>query len=119
MDISAETLPEDIVRARLCGRLDTVGVDRVETRFNAAVTAGGRDVIVDLSEVSFVSSMGVRLLITAARVQRSRGRRIVLYAATPLVAETLAMVALDRILPIVADEGAARGLLAAGPAPGA
>jgi anti-anti-sigma factor len=118
MDISAETLPDDTVRARLVGRLDTVGVDRVETRFNAAVTASGKDAILDLSGVSFVSSMGVRLLITAARVQRSRGRRLVLYGATPVVAETLAMVALDQILPIVADEAAARQQLAAGPASG-
>jgi len=114
MELSADTLPEGIVRAHLNGRLDTVGVDQVETRFNAAVTAGDRDAIVDLSGVSFVSSMGVRLLISAARTQRARNRRIVLYGATPLVASTLATVALDQIVPIVGDEAAALRALAAG-----
>jgi anti-sigma B factor antagonist len=112
MELTADTLPEGIVRARLTGRLDTVGVDQVETRFNGAVTAADRDAIVDLAGVSFVSSMGVRLLITAARTQRSRNRRIVLYGATPLVASTLAMVALEQIVPIVGDEAAALRTLA-------
>jgi len=31
------------------GRLDTAGVDRVETRFGAAVTAAGKNTVVDLS----------------------------------------------------------------------
>jgi anti-anti-sigma factor len=105
MDMNTEELDSGAIRIGLNGRLDTVGVDQIELRFEAAVASSGRDVLVDLSQVSFVSSMGVRLLISAARAQRVRGsRRLVLFGAQPTVATTLDMVALDKIIPIVADE---------------
>jgi len=108
MEMKIEDHASGALRIHLDGRLDTVGVDRIEIRFEAAVASSGRDVLVDLSDVSFVSSMGVRLLISAARAQRIRGRKqTVLFGAQPPVASTLAMVALDQIIPIVADEAQA------------
>jgi len=112
MELHVDELGSGTVRVRLGGRLDTVGVDQVESRFGAVVASNGNDAVIDLSEVSFVSSMGVRMLITVARAQRARGHRMVLCAAQPAVAETLGMVALEQIIPIVADEAAAQALLA-------
>lgn len=109
--MTIDDLAANTVRVRLAGRLDTVGVDQIETRFSAAVAASGRDAVIDLSGVSFVSSMGVRLLVSAARAQRSRGHRMVLCAPPPAVAETLGMVALEQLIPIAADEAAARAQL--------
>lgn len=112
MELNVEDVGNNTVRVQLVGRLDTVGVDQVETRFGAAVASSGCDAVIDLSGVTFVSSMGVRLLITAARSQRVRGHRMVLCAAQPGVEETLQMVALDQIIPIAPSEAAALALLA-------
>lgn len=112
MELQVDQLGPGLVRVRLDGRMDTVGVDQVESRFGAVVASNDSDAMVDLSAVSFVSSMGVRMLITVARAQRARGRRMALYAAQPGVAQTLAMVSLEQIIPIAADEPAARALLA-------
>ena len=111
MDLQVEALDDRAIRLVLSGRLDTVGVDQIETRFNASAVADPRHALVDLSGVEFVSSMGVRLLITAARAKAGRGGRLVLAAPQPVVRETLEMVALDQIIPIAADQAEARALL--------
>ena len=94
------------------GRLDTVGVDRVESRFRAAVDGSARNVALDLGAVTFLSSMGVRMIIASARALKSQGRMLVLFGAQPLVLSTLQMVALDQIIPIVADSVQAQARLA-------
>lgn len=111
MDLNTETLTSDAICITLAGRLDTPGVDRVETRFNAAAVANNQNAAIDLSAVSFVSSMGVRMLIGAARAMQQRGHRMVLFGAPPLVQETLDNVALDQLIPLVADRAAALQVL--------
>jgi len=93
------------------GRLDTPGVDEIEPRFTQAARGSGKHVLVDLHEVSFVSSMGVRMLISTARALHAAQRRMVLFAPQPLVREMLDTVALDQIIPVATDQTAALGLL--------
>jgi anti-sigma B factor antagonist len=90
-------------RVALSGRLDTAGVDVIETRFNAAVVAAGRPVLVDMSSVSFVSSMGLRLLFTAAKAARSRDQRLLLLVPSGPVREVLETAAVDTLIPMFAD----------------
>lgn len=103
MEFEVKTLDNHTALVTLIGRLDTVGVDRIEIKFNAAVVAPGRHALVDLSQVSFMSSMGMRLLITAARSMQARQRKLVLFGAQPLVAELLDTMAIDQIIPVASD----------------
>ena len=112
MDMSLGELDSGALCVALQGRLDTVGVDKVEKGFSAAVAATARDAALDLGGVSFLASMGVRMIIATARAQRARGRKLVLFGAVPLVQSTLEMVALDQIIPVVADRAAAQAILA-------
>jgi len=114
MEIEVTPLDPSVNCLRLQGRLDAAAVDRIEVKINASAVAPGRDLLVDLSAVEFVASLGIRLLITAARSLKAKGARMVLFGAQPLVHEVLEHVAIDQIVPIVADEAAARALLAAG-----
>jgi anti-anti-sigma factor len=107
MEMKVEEVAGDALVVALDGRLDTVGVDQIESRFAAAVGAGARHALIDLSQVSFVSSMGVRLIITTARAQRQRGLGLVLFGAPPIVRSTLDTVALDHIVPVVASRAEA------------
>lgn len=52
------------------------------------------------------------MLITAARSLKAKGARMVLFGAQPLVHEVLEHVAIDQIIPVVADQAQARALLA-------
>jgi len=97
---------QTLTRLSLKGRLDTAGVDRIETRLNAAL-ARDRNGVVDLSAVTFLASMGIRMLITAAKMLSRRGHRLVLIAPRPLVEQSLKHTSLDEIIPVAQDlEGA-------------
>jgi anti-sigma B factor antagonist len=112
LDLEFVDLGNNIVRVVLRGRLDTPGVDRVETRFAAGIVPQGRHAIVDLSNVSFIASMGLRMFISVARVLGRKQCRMVLLAPTPLVNEVLVNAALEHVMPIVSDEPQALALLA-------
>ena len=107
MQMSLGELGESALCVALQGRLDTAGVAKIEAGFAAAVAEGQRDAAVDLSAVTFLSSMGVRMIISNARAQRAKGHLFVLFGSQPVVQSTLDMVALDQIIPVVADREAA------------
>lgn len=113
MDIQLEDLSNGALCVVLQGRLDTVGVDRIDARVTQAVAAEPRDTALDLGAVTFLASMGVRLIISLARAQKARGRKLVLFGAQPGVRATLDMVALDKIIPLLPDRAEAKAHLAA------
>lgn len=111
MELEVSEREGNIARVTLVGRLDTSGVDRCESRFNAAVVAAKRDSVVDLSGVDFVASMGLRMFIAAARAAKLTAHTLVLFAPQPRVKEVLDQVSLAEIIPIVETEAEALSLL--------
>jgi anti-anti-sigma factor len=101
------TISEDVARVKLRGRLDTPGVDGIETKFASSVVSRGHNAVVDLSEVSFIASMGLRMFIGIAKALKQKGGTIVLYAPQAQVREIFATVLLPNIVPVVADEAEA------------
>ncbi len=97
---------------RLVGRMDSSGVDGIETRFIAAVVAGDRNAVIDLSGVNFLASMGIRLFISNARAMNLKGRRIAVFGATEPVQSVLEAVALDQIIPVTSNQQEALQALA-------
>ena len=100
-----------VVKLALRGRLDTAGVDRVETRFLAMAVSGGRDAVVDLSGVELITSMGIRMLISAARGMGQRQTRLVLFGAQDLVREVLETAAIDTLVALVPAEADALAIV--------
>lgn len=96
----------------LVGRLDAAGADAISLRFTAAVASGARPAVVDLSGVSFIASMGMRLLVSAARALHQKGHRLVAYGAGDAVAGALTDAALDQIIPLAASRDEALAALA-------
>ena len=107
MEMTCVSLGNNTVKVTLTGRLDTPGTDRIEKQFYASFVPGRHNAVIDLSAVDFVSSMGVRMLIAAARGVRAHRARMALFGAQPLVAEVLAHVSLDQLIDICADEATA------------
>jgi anti-sigma B factor antagonist len=101
------TYTANIARVKLRGRLDTPGVDRVEAKFTAAVVPEGRNTVVDLSEVSFIASMGLRMFIGLAKALKRNNAKLVLFAPQSQVNEIFNTVVMREIMPIVVDEAEA------------
>jgi anti-sigma B factor antagonist len=113
MDMELTALEGGVTCARLHGRLDSSGADRIGIRFTAGVVAQGRPALVDLSGVSFIASMGIRLLISCAKGLKLKGAKMVLFGAQPMVLEVLEDAGLDQILDIVGNEQDALARVAA------
>lgn len=108
MRLDTLQISDQTVQLALDGRLDIEGTQAIEQSFSFAATIRPLNVIVDLTAVTFLASIGIRLLITAARAQQSRGGRLVLASAQPPVRKVLEAAGVDQLIPLVDDVQAAR-----------
>ena len=105
MDISV--LDDRHVKLTLDGRLDTPGVDSIETRFIASIVPSAAHALVDMSRVDFISSMGIRMLVSAARSLKLRQAVLTLYGVQEQVHQVLEQMAIAQIIPIYRTEAEA------------
>lgn len=101
---------DGVTKVALDGRLDTAGVGAIELAFTAMIVPQRRSAIVDLGGVSFLASLGVRMFISTARAVAAKGNRMVLYQATPAVAEIIDTTGLGDIIGIAETESEAIAL---------
>lgn len=113
MDLRSEQLAEGVEKISLVGRMDSLGGHDIDTRFSALVAARKLLAVVDLSEVSFLASIGIRTLVINARAQLQRGGSIALASPQPHVAEVLKMAGIDTIIPVYPDVDSAFSALTA------
>jgi len=107
MQLRLEEMTEGSLNVALIGRLDTPGVDAIETQLTARLVPRGARAMIDLSQVTFIGSGGIRMFITIARALGRKGGKLVLYGAQPLVAQVFDTTSLNQIVPVRADATAA------------
>lgn len=112
MKLHYENLSNNVLKVGLAGRMDITGTGEIENQLAALLTARGVSVVMDMSEVSYLASIGIRALIVNARAVTRRGQRMVLAAATPAVAEVLNVAGVDQLIPVYPDVAAAQQALA-------
>jgi len=104
MPINHEDINENLRRISISGRLDIAGTEAIATQFAALAAAAKRRVIVDLSAVSFLASIGIRSLIANAKALQTRGGKMVLLVRdNPSVTMTLEITGIDALIPMFAD----------------
>jgi anti-anti-sigma factor len=57
----------DVCVVALKGRIDSTNADDVKTRLGRLITAGEKAVVVDMSQLLYLTSLGFRALVIAAR----------------------------------------------------
>jgi len=102
---------ENFKRAALSGRLDSANIGLIEMRFAAGIVPAGQSTMVDLTEVEFMASLAVRMLISTARALSARGGKLVMYGATPAVFDTIEAMGFQDIVPLAASQSDAIALL--------
>jgi anti-anti-sigma factor len=94
---------EGQTRVALTGELDIASATEFEEAL-AKVEAGGPSVLVlDLRQVEFIDSTGLRAVIAADERARSAGRRLVIVKGTSAVERVFSVTQLDQRLDIVDD----------------
>jgi len=73
MELTYRELENQTRLIELAGKLDVVGVGQVETRFAGHCSGDNLRVLVDLSAVEFMASIGIRMLMLNAKSVFKRG----------------------------------------------
>ncbi len=106
MPILIHELDGDVTRVVLSGRIDIAGAREIELPM-AVVAGSRRAVIVDLSAVEFMASLGLRGIVISARSIVSKRGKIVLYAPRQHVEEVITTTGIHQMIPIYHDEAEA------------
>ncbi len=112
MQFEVASIRPGISRVVLSGRADAAAVDGVEAALSAQVGAVDGHVVLDLRGVPFMGSLGIRLLISLARMVARRSARIAMTGVQPQVLEVFETMALLDLIPHAPDDEAALALLA-------
>jgi anti-anti-sigma factor len=108
MDIEAEDLENGITKIVLAGRMDIAGVQEIDLKFTALTTTRKGGFIVDLSQVTFLASIGIRALLINAKAADRRGGKMVLFNPAPPVENVLKSSGIRQIIPTFSDLDEAR-----------
>ena len=111
MELQYSELENNIRLIKLSGRLDIIGTGEIETKFMGCSAGDRVRVIVDLSEVDFLASIGIRLLVLTAKSVTSRGGKMVLLTPITEVQDVLEITGIPAIIPIYSHLESAETIL--------
>ena len=97
------TSPAGQVRVALSGEIDLSTVGDLESELRETVEAAPELLVLDLREVTFLDSSGLRLLLRLHGRQTERGDRLVIVQGARRVARVLELTGADQRLEVVAD----------------
>jgi len=89
---------------RLAGRLDVPGTELISTKFAGLATSQSKRVVVDVSAVTFLASVGIRELVTNAKALKQRGGKMVIFVGKNAdVAHTLDTTGIGTLIGVFLD----------------
>ncbi len=88
------------------GRLDNGTSSRFQARLVELLAIATADILVDFAQVEYISSAGLRALMSASR-QKPPGRRLAVAAANPIVQEVFTISRFQEVIPLFSSLTAA------------
>ncbi|NIM94372.1 MAG: anti-sigma factor antagonist [Anaerolineales bacterium] len=89
------------------GRIDTATSPDFEESVNGLINKGDNNLVMDFSEVEFLSSSGLRILVTTRKKVRERGGDVVLANPSQRVVDSLEIAGLDKLFKSYPDRESA------------
>lgn len=98
------------------GRIDHTHADAFQQALAPYLRdcVGGAALVIDLADISYISSIGLRALMLALKQVKPEGGRLVLAGLTPLVMEVFKISRFDLLFEIFADTQTAVAAILAG-----
>ena len=106
MQIERDEITRDTIRLGLTGTLDIAGAQALEKTINE-YKGIMRAVVLDMTAVSYVASMGLRTLIKAAKDLAAAHGKMVLMSPNSEVSRVLFTTSIDLLIPIYASRESA------------
>ena len=104
-------LDNGITNVLVSGRMDVQGALAVDKKFST-IADEKKKVVIDLSQVTFLASLGIRTLIMSCKTLASKGGDMVLLNPQPNVEKVLRTSGVDTVIQIVRDMNAATAIFA-------
>lgn len=82
------------------GRLDGATAAATEKEILGLMVEGVNSVTIDLSDLDYVSSAGLRVLLVSAKAAKGKGGKLVLLSPKPAIMEVLTISGFDKILEV-------------------
>jgi anti-anti-sigma factor len=89
------------------GKLDAAGVGAVDLKLTSQTVTRRRPAVIDLTEVEFIASLGIGMLVAIAKSMRSHDLGVVVVACSPAVTTTLELAGIAPLFRVVATREAA------------
>jgi anti-anti-sigma factor len=83
------------------GKLDAAGVGEADLRLTSQTVPRHKPAIIDLSEVAFIASMGIGMLVAIAKSMRAHGLGVAVIAGDPPVRHVLEITNLSPLIHVV------------------
>ena len=106
MPISIQDLDGNVTKVVITVRVDIAGARELEMPL-AVVAGSRRAVVIDLSGVDFMASLGLRGIVVSAKSIFSKKGKVVLLSPQPRVEDVIVTTGIDALLEIYRDEAAA------------
>ena len=116
MNIDTEQLAGNILKISLSGRMDVTGIQQIDRKVADLTAPPCRAVIVELSKVDFLTSVGIRMLLIVAKGLHGRGGKMVLLNPNPVVTRILELSGIDMTMGVFRDVESACAALSPKPA---
>ena len=112
MDVQLEATVSDVTRVTLSGQLKRGDMkDEDIAMFESHVAGGKRNAIVDMSKVSILTSLGIRMLLETAKALKNVGATMALTGLSDPVRESLEVTGLVGDILVAEDADKALALL--------
>jgi anti-sigma B factor antagonist len=99
--ISHTDVGDNLRNIVILGRLDIAGTESVALELEKLVAAPKKGVVVDVSSLKYLASIGIRALLKSAKAVKARGGRMVLVVGTnSTVVMSLEATGLDNLIPM-------------------
>ena len=100
LEVVVRVLNGDAVLA-LRGEVDAYTGPNLSEYLDAAMAETSGNVTLNLSEVSFVDSSGIAVLVAAAKKLRERGKALVVEGPVPMVVKVLEITGVTKLVQVV------------------
>ena len=94
-----------IVRAS--GKIDATTVAPFENAVKSVIAQGAKKILIDLSQLAYINSGGLRVVLATAKIQKNSGGTFALCGLTPEVNKVFTLAGLNTILTIFPGEAEA------------
>jgi anti-anti-sigma factor len=97
LEIEMQEIDKRIV-LRLDGRIDAITSPVLEKKMASLIEDGHKDLILDFSKVDYLSSAGMRLLLSVTKKLKAMKGRLVIFSVQEDVLEIIKMAGFERVL---------------------